>query len=79
MSKKRKYETSLQTFILFILVFILLMFVWYEQQRARRVPLGEWASVCSIHMQIVHIKSFLLHLNDNNVHNNNNIRTHIIR
>lgn len=35
--------------------------------------------VCSIHMQIVHIKSFLLHLNDNNVYNNNNnIRTHII-
>lgn len=35
--------------------------------------------VCPIHMQIVYINALLLHLNDNNVHNNNNIiRTHII-
>lgn len=45
----------------------------------RGVKRHDSVCVCPIHMQIVHIKSLLLHLNDNNVYNNNNIiRTHII-
>lgn len=73
-------------------MFLLLMFVQlifmparaYSDARAllawiRGVKRHDSVCVCPIHMQIVHIKSLLLHLNDNNVYNNNNIiRTHII-
>lgn len=92
-NKYMRWETSLRTFIyrlnaMFALCLFWFFYYWCSFNMSSRkktsreiLPwVSEWvsASVCSIHMQIVHIKSFLLHLNDNNVYNNNNIRTHII-
>lgn len=80
-----KLWISLQTFIssqhvnvfcLFFCCYYWCAFLSAETKRVRENCRIVIESVCvRIHMQIVHIKSFLLHLNDNNVHNNKQCNT----